>query len=89
MAIVHHTGMVTARELLEKRTSSESDHSSTSNRCVKSPKNMRTPLPRRLQHMPNKFGGFPFPLSGLILATVGVSACGDGGTGAGTFSGAI
>ena len=37
--------------------------------------------------MPNRFGGFPFPLSGLILATVGVSACGDGGTGAGTFSG--
>jgi hypothetical protein len=30
--------------------------------------------------MPNKFGGFPFALSGLILAIVGVSACGDGGT---------
>ena len=31
--------------------------------------------------MPNKFGGFPFPLSGMILATVAVLACGgDGGT---------
>ena len=31
--------------------------------------------------MPNKFGGFPFPLSALIVATIGVSACGDGGIG--------
>ena len=30
--------------------------------------------------MPGTLGGFPSPLSGLILATVCVSACGDGGT---------
>jgi hypothetical protein len=31
--------------------------------------------------MSHRFGRFPFPLSGLILATVSVWACGDGGTG--------
>jgi hypothetical protein len=31
--------------------------------------------------MPNKFGGFPIPLSGLVLAMAGLSACGgDRGT---------
>ncbi len=30
--------------------------------------------------MPNRSGGFRFPLPILILATVGISACGDGGT---------
>ena len=30
--------------------------------------------------MLNRFGGFPFLFSGLTLATIGVSACGDGGT---------